>query len=99
MVYGYLGSMRTQPGQRDSVIAILLRDVEGLRPAGAHLYVVGTDDDDPDLVLVYEVWQSKEHHHASLQLPQVRAAIAEAMPMLTGEFTGREQTVIGGLGL
>ena len=98
-VFGYLGAMRTRPGQRDEVVAILLRDVEQLRGAGAHLYVVGLDDDDPDLIRVNEVWDSKESHHASLRLPQVQAAIAEAMPMLTGEFTGHEMTIVGGLGL
>lgn len=98
-MFGYLGAMRTRPGQRDEVVAILLRDVEQLRGAGAHLYVVGLDDDDPDLIRVNEVWDSKESHHASLRLPQVQAAIAEAMPMLTGEFTGHEMTIVGGLGL
>ena len=33
VMYGYLGSLRTQPGQRDTVIAILLRDA--LPPGGA----------------------------------------------------------------
>jgi hypothetical protein len=32
-------------------------------------------------------------------LPETRAAIAEAMPMLTGEFTRQELTVVGGLGV
>jgi len=98
-MYGYLGSMKTLPGQRDAVIEILLRDVDGLRSAGAILYVVGADGVDPDLIRVTEVWASKEHHHASLQLPEVKAAIAEAMPMLTREFTSHELTVVGGLGV
>ena len=46
-----------------------------------------------------EVWQGKEQHDASLELPATRAAIAVAMPMLTGEFTGQELTVVGGLGV
>jgi quinol monooxygenase YgiN len=45
------------------------------------------------------VWDSKEHHDASLQLPETKAAIATAMPMLTGELTGQELTVVGGLGV
>jgi quinol monooxygenase YgiN len=48
---------------------------------------------------VNEVWQSKEHHDASLHLPEARAAIGKAMPLLTGEFTQQELTVVGGLGL
>ncbi|MFJ4006884.1 hypothetical protein ACIPWL_26005 [Streptomyces sp. NPDC090023] len=46
-----------------------------------------------------EVWQSKEHHDASLELPEAKAAIGKAMPMLTGEFTRQELSVAGGLGL
>jgi hypothetical protein len=36
---------------------------------------------------------------ASLGLPEAKAAISRAMSMLTGEFTGRELTVVGGLGV
>ena len=99
MLYGYVGTMRTSPGRRDEVISILLRGVDELRAAGCHAYVVSVVDEDDDLVHVAEVWDSKERHHASLQLPDVKAAIAEAMPMLTGEFTSRELGVVGGLGL
>jgi quinol monooxygenase YgiN len=99
MPYGYSGTMRTQPGRRDDVVALLLRDVDELRPAGCRVYAVATNDDEPDLVYVYEVWDSKAHHADSLQLPSVKAAIAEAMPMLTGEFDGVELDVVGGLGV
>ena len=99
MSFGYLGTMRTKPGRRDEVVAILLRDVEGLRDAGCDAYIVSVSDDDADAIHVMEVWASGEHHRASLELPATKAAIAEAMPMLTGEFAGRELTVVGGLGL
>jgi quinol monooxygenase YgiN len=98
-MYGYNGSMKVKPGHRDEVIAILMRGGAYLPAAGCHLYVVGIADDDPDTIWVNEVWESKEHHHASLQLPETQAAIAEAMPMLAGEFTSQELTVVGGLGV
>lgn len=97
--YGLIGTMRTKPGQRDAVVALLLRDVDDLKTAGCHLYVVGVDQGDPDLIRVTEVWDSPDAHRASLQLPHVRATIAEAMPLLTGEFTQTEFPVVGGLGL
>ena len=97
MSYGYLATMRTTAGHRDDVVKILLSGVDGLREVGCRLYVVGVSETDPDLIWVNEVWESKEHHAASLQLPETRAAIARAMPMLTGEFTGQELTVAGGL--
>ncbi|WP_433719861.1 putative quinol monooxygenase [Actinoplanes sp. CA-051413] len=97
MSYGYLATMRTTAGHRDDVVKILLSGVDGLREVGCRLYVVGVSETDPDLIWVNEVWESKDHHAASLQLPETRAAIARAMPMLTGEFTGQELTVAGGL--
>jgi quinol monooxygenase YgiN len=99
MAYGYIGTMKTTAGHRDDVVAILLRGVDGLRAAGCHLYVVSVSDDEADTIWVTEVWESKEHHDASLRLPETRAAIGAAMPMLTGEFTSRELSVAGGLGL
>ncbi|MGW3917210.1 hypothetical protein ACWEBX_37820 [Streptomyces sp. NPDC005070] len=50
-------------------------------------------------IWVTEVWQSKDHHDASLELPEANAAIGKAMPLLTGEFTRQELSVAGGLGL
>src|SRR3954470_1027489 len=97
VTYGYLATMRTKAGHRDDVVQILLGGVDGLREVGCLLYLVGVSDTDPELIWVNEEWESKEHHDASLQLPQTRAAIARAMPMLTGDFTGQELTVVGGL--
>jgi hypothetical protein len=36
---------------------------------------------------------------ASLELPETRAAIGRAMPMLTAEFARQELSVVGGLGV
>lgn len=97
MSYGYFGTMRTHTGRRDEVVAILLSSTGGLRDHGCSVYSVSVPHDDPDLIHVYEVWDSKESHDASLTLPETRAAIGAAMPMLTGEFTSTETTVVGGL--
>jgi quinol monooxygenase YgiN len=98
-MYGYVGTMRTTRGNRDEVVKLLLSGAEGLKSAGCHLYVVSVAENDPELIHVTEAWESKEQHDASLQLPETRAAIAKAMPLLTGEFTSQELTVVGGLGL
>ena len=97
MAYGYFGTMRAAPGHRDEVVRILLGGLGGLHAAGCAVYSVSVSDTDPDLIWIYEVWDSKDSHDASLQLPEVRAAIGRAMPMLTGEFTSQETTVVGGL--
>jgi quinol monooxygenase YgiN len=97
--YGYIGSLKAQPGRRDEVMSILLAGVDGLRAAGCDSYVVSESEADDDTIVVMEVWETKEHHEASLELPETKAAIAKAMPMLTGEFTGQELNVVGGLGV
>ena len=99
VAYGYVGSMRTKDGQRDAVIEILLSGAEGLRAAGCQVYAVCTAAGDDNVIWVTEVWDSAERHAASLELPQARAAIARAMPLLTGEFSRQELSVVGGLGV
>jgi quinol monooxygenase YgiN len=99
VAYGYIGSMKARPGHRDDVVSLLLSGVDGLREAGCQLYVVSVSQADDDTIWVSEVWPTKEHHDASLQLPETKAAISQAMPMLTGEFTSQELSVAGGLGI
>lgn len=99
MRYGLFVTIGVQPERRDDVVAILTRDTEEARAAGCDLYMVGVSPERPDAVLVTEVWTSREAHRASLELPGVKAAIAEAMPMLTGEFQQVEFSVVGGLGV
>ncbi len=96
-MYGYLATMRTKAGHRDDVVAILLSGVENLREAGCRLYLVGVSPADPELIWVNEVWESKEQHEAALRLPETTAAIDRALPMLTGDFTGQELAIAGGL--
>lgn len=98
MGFASFGTMRTQPGQREAVIAILLEGIASLDAAGCRSYIVGVPDDDPDLICVTEHWESREAHAASLQLPAVREAIGRAMPLLTGEFSGQRMDVRGGIG-
>lgn len=99
MAYGYIGSMKVKPGHRDDVVAMLVSGTDRLREVGCVTYIVSVSATDLDTIWVSEVWRTKEHHEASLQLPEVRAAIGKAMPMLTGEFTRQELSVVGGLGL
>ncbi|HEU4881477.1 MAG TPA: putative quinol monooxygenase [Longimicrobium sp.] len=99
MRFGMYARLVAKPGQRDALTAILLRGVDGLRAHGCHLYLVNHPSDNPDAVWVTEVWESRESHGASLRLPETRQAIAEAMPLLTGEFQSIELDVVGGLGL
>jgi quinol monooxygenase YgiN len=99
MPYGYIGSMRVKPGHRDEVAAILVSASDELPQLGCQLYVVSLSDSDKDVIWVSEVWETREQHDVSLQTAEAREAIDRAMPMLTGEFTSQELTVVGGLGI
>lgn len=95
MTFANVGTLGTHPGKRDELIAILTRPSNELSNAGCLLYEVGTNDDDPNTVFVAELWESAEAHSASLQLESVRAAITEAMPLLSGEMGGYRFHVSG----
>ncbi|MDZ8275699.1 putative quinol monooxygenase [Microbacterium aquimaris] len=95
MTFANVGSLGVQPGRRDEVVAILTRRSADLADAGCLLYEVGVNDDEPDTVYVVELWESADAHRASLQLPSVKAAIAEAMPMLSGQMGGFRFDVLG----
>ena len=97
MTYERLGSLKTHPGKRDEVVAILLSGLAGLKAVGCLVYDVSLDLGDEDSIWVREVWADQASHRASLQLPETRTAIAAAMPMLTGEFTGAELRTVGGI--
>lgn len=97
--YSFLATLKTKPGHRDEVARTLADGAQRLAEAGCQLYLVSAAVDDPDAIVVFELWDSKQHHDESLQLPDVRAGIAATMPLLTGDFTGRELTPVGGLGL
>jgi len=98
-VFGYLNAIKTRPGHREEVVAILLGAVEGLGEVGCRQYTVAVDPDDEVTIRVTEVWESEEAHRASLELPETKAAIARAMPLLSGEFETAATEVRGGLGL
>jgi len=96
-MYGLIGKMTAVPGARDALAAILL-DGTGDMP-GCLSYVVAADPEDADALWITEVWESREAHQASLQLPGVQAAIAQGRPLIAGFSDRHETTPIGGHGL
>lgn len=96
-MYGLIGKMRARPGKRDDLLAILLKGTDAM--PGCLNYIVAKDPADADAIWITEVWDNEASHKASLTLPQVRAAIAEAMPLIQG-FDSMTPTVpVGGVGL
>jgi quinol monooxygenase YgiN len=96
-MYGLIGKMRAQPGQRDALTALLLEGAVSM--PGCLSYIIAHDPTDADAIWITEAWDSADSHQASLQLPQVQAAIARARPLIAG-FGERFVTVpVGGHGL
>jgi quinol monooxygenase YgiN len=96
-MYGLIGKLKVAPGHRDRVAAAIMESAASM--PGCLSYVVAQDSADPDAIWITEVWDSKESHSASLQLPAVQQAIAKCRPYITG-FGERFETVpLGGCGL
>jgi len=96
-VYGLIGKMKAVAGQRDSLIRVLL-DGTGSMP-GCLSYIIATDPADADAIWITEVWDSKESHSASLQLPAVRQAIAKGRPLIANFGAQTVTEPVGGFGL
>lgn len=96
-MYGLIGKMTVQPGQRDALISILLEGVSGM--PGCFSYVVAKDSVDLEAIWVTEVWDSQASHEASLSLPSVKQAIARGRPLITGFGERFVTEAVGGHGL
>jgi len=95
MVFANGGTLGTVPGERDALVALLTLRSDVLAQIGCLAYEVGVNDEQPDTVFVVELWASAEAHRASLERPEVRAAIDTARPLLSGEFGGFRFDVVG----
>jgi quinol monooxygenase YgiN len=89
------GTLGARPGRRDDLVAHLTRRSDVLAGLGCRLYEVGVNDESPDTVFVVEVWESADAHRASLALPEVQESIAQARPLLSGDFGGFRFDVVG----
>lgn len=96
-MFGLIGRMRAQPGERDTLLGFLLEGT-GSMP-GCLSYVVAKDPADQDAIWITEVWDSETSHKASLALPSVRAAIAKARPIIAGFDSSVTTQPVGGVGI
>lgn len=96
-MYGMIVQMLAVPGRREELVAVLTESV-GAMP-GCLSYVVALDAGNPDAVWISEAWNSKASHAASLELPEVKAAIARGRPLIAGMGTFVETQPVGGHGL
>lgn len=81
-MFGLIGKMRAVNGKRSELVQILSDGTSGM--PGNLSYVIAEDPDDPDVLWVTEIWDKEENHAASLDLPEVRAAITRGKPLIAG---------------
>jgi quinol monooxygenase YgiN len=96
--YALFGKLQAHPGQGDALAGLLLGSGGASMP-GCLLYVINRSPEDPDALYVYEAWESKEAHGASLELEAVRTTIQLAMPLIAGFSDRVELLPVGGQGL
>jgi quinol monooxygenase YgiN len=100
MMYAMTGTMQAAPGVRVKLTEILLQaaDLVATLP-GCRMYIVCEDAASADVVSVFEVWDDKRSHDASLTDERVRVLIGRARPLLAAPPQGSELTVAGGFGM
>jgi quinol monooxygenase YgiN len=96
--FGMLGKLVARPGRRDELLELLRAGTEQAAMDGCELYLINRAADDPDAIWVVEMWRDEAAHRASLELPQVRAAIERARPLIAG-MDGVKLEPAGGVGL
>ena len=96
-MYGLIGKIKTHPGQRDALAAILLRGTQAM--PGCLSYIIANDPKEADALWITEVWDSAESHKASLGLASVKEALTAGRPLIVGFGERFETSPIGGYGL
>ncbi|MBN9236712.1 MULTISPECIES: putative quinol monooxygenase [Phyllobacteriaceae] len=96
-MYGLIGKMRATPGKREDLLQLLLEATDSM--PGCLNYIVARDPADTTAIWVTEVWVDAASHKASLNRPDVQAAIAKARPMIAGFDFQFETEPAGGYGL
>lgn len=93
------GKLQATSGNGEKLLKILLKASEQLKTVDScFCYIVGMNEDEPDAVYVYEVWEDKEAHADSLKLDIVKELIKEAGPILAPSKSANfpDLTIFGG---
>ena len=99
-LYGFSGKFAARRGEGQTLANILIQAAKTMAEVNdCLLYVVSLDALNPDLVCVFETWNSKEAHDNALATPDVKALISKAMPLIDGKPEGQVLHTLGGLGL
>ncbi len=97
--FGMQVVMTAAPGKGNDLAQIMLAASKLLEKLeGCQMYVVQLSRSEEDTVLITEVWESQEDHKASLSVPDIRALIGKARPLIIN-MTHHSATPLGGVGI
>ena len=100
MNYGVNGKLVAKEGEGKTLLAYLLRAAKELdKVDNCFCYSVGTNEDEPEAVYVYEVWADAKAHKDSLTLPAVQKLIADARPIIADMVSYPNLDIHGGKGI
>jgi len=96
-MYGLIGKITAKAGKRDLLIGILIEGASDM--PGCLSYIISKDAENERVIWVTEVWESKESHRASLELPSVQEAMSKGRPLIENLEDQIEMEPVGGHGL
>jgi len=83
--YAMFGKLTAHPGKRGELASLMLESGETLEGMeGCIYYILHEAEDEPDVLWVTELWESKEAHAASLKDEKVLAVIQRCRHLIAG---------------
>lgn len=96
-MYGLIGKIIALEGKADELAEILIRGIANM--PGCLSYIVAKDSIEANSVWITEVWEGRDKHIASLELPSVVDAIGEGRSLIAGFGERFETQPLGGQGI
>lgn len=81
-MYGLIVRLTAAAGRRADLIR-LMRGEDSASVPGCLSFIVAEDATDEEVLWITEVWESQEHHEASLKRPLVQGALTSIDTLIT----------------
>ena len=94
-MFGLISQMNVIPDKRDELVRIIAEATRGM--PGCLSYVIAKDAARDDAIWITEIWNNRESHASSLNLPAVQAAMTKGRPLITGMGIRAETLPVAGL--
>ncbi len=99
-IYGLCGKLKAKAGKGDEFARILIEASQMVSTVpGCQMYAVCKDTQDPDMIWVMEVWNTKADHDNSLLIGGVKELIKKGMALMDGKPDGTALDILGGWGV